>query len=85
MSRIQPAMADGRSFTNYLTACVMDSVLANRHNVYGPAYRHWLQHNAGEAVQESRKLDVCYATPCFILPYPVTPEPRFIDPIDPNS
>lgn len=85
MSVIRPAMADGRAFTSYQPACVLDSILATKHSVYGPEYRHWLQHNSDVAYNEMRRLDVCYASPCFIAPYPITPRPRMTDPEDPRS
>lgn len=85
MSVIRPAPEDGRAFTWYRSACVDDSQLAHTFNVYGPEYRHFLQNNADQVYKESRKMNVCAARPCFILPYPVTNRPRMIDPNDPQS
>lgn len=85
MSVIRPASADGRSFTSYLPSCVLDSTLAAHHQRYGPEFRHWLQNNSDVAYNESRKMDVCYASPCFVLPNPVTNSPRMMDPNDPRS
>lgn len=85
MSRIMPAPADGRAFTWWNAACVDDSALARKFNVYGPEYRHFLQNHADVVYQESRRMNVCTARPCFVLPYPVTNKPRLIDPQDPRS
>lgn len=85
MSRIRPAPEDARAFTWYSSACVDDSRLASKFDVYGPEYRHFLQNNADQVYKESRKMNVCAARPCFILPYQVTNAPRMIDPQDPQS
>jgi hypothetical protein len=83
MSRIRPAMEDSRAFTSYDAACVLDSTLAYKYSKYGPEYRSWLQHDAKTAYMEMRKLKVCSARPCFLLPYPLTNAPAMRDPQDP--
>jgi hypothetical protein len=85
MSVIRPANEDGRAFTFWETACITDSRLAAKFGVYGPEYRHFLQNNADQVYKESRKMNVCAARPCFLIPYPVTNAPRLIDPQDPQS
>lgn len=85
MSVIRPAPADGRSFTHYQASCVLDSTLASKFGVYGPQFRNFLQNNSSVAYTESRKMDVCYARPCFLMPYPVTERPRMMNPNDSGS
>lgn len=78
-------MSDGRAFTSYEPSCVHDSRLARKFGVYGPSYRQFLQHSSDKVYDESRKLNVCSAPLCFLLPYPVTARPRMMDPFDPRS
>lgn len=78
-------MEDSRALTSWDAACVTDSTLAYKYSKYGPAYRSWLQHDAKTAYMEMRKLKVCSAAPCFLLPYPVTNSPHMRDPQDPRS
>ena len=85
MSRICPAMSDGRALTSWDVACALDSTLAFKYNKYGPAYRNWLQNDAKTAYFEMRKLKVCSARPCFILPHGTSNAPRLMDPQDPRS
>lgn len=60
MSRIMPAMADGRCFTNYLASCQYDQRLQSKFQAYTePAFRSFLQNNAMTAQAETRKLHVC--------------------------
>lgn len=60
MSRIMPAMADGRCFTNYLASCQYDQRLQTKFQAYTePAFRNFLQNNALAAQTETRKLHVC--------------------------
>ena len=80
-----PAMSDARAFTTYEASCVLDSRLARKFGRYGPSYRQFLQHSAEKAYDESRKLDVCSAPLCFVLPYSVSARPRMMDPFDPRS
>lgn len=60
MSRIMPAMADGRCFTSYHAACQYDQALqAKFRQPSEPAFRAFLQANAMAAQSETRKLHVC--------------------------
>lgn len=60
MSRIMPAMADGRCFTNYLAACQYDQFLQYKfRQPTEPSFRVFLQNNAMNAQEETRKLHVC--------------------------
>ena len=85
MSVIRPASADGRAFTSYLASCVLDSTLASHHQRYGPQYRNWLQNNSSVAYNESRKMNVCFARPCYLIPNPITNSPTMINPNDPQT
>lgn len=60
MSRIMPALADGRCFTSYLASCQYDQVLRNKFVVpTDPAFRGFLQNNGLKTQEETRKLHVC--------------------------
>lgn len=60
MSRIKPALSDGRCFTSYLASCQYDQVLQNKFGqATEPAFRSFLQANAMAAQAETRKLHVC--------------------------
>lgn len=60
MSRIMPSLADGRCFTNYLASCQYDQRLQNKFGQRSePAFRRFLQANAQQAQQETRKLHIC--------------------------
>ena len=60
MSRITPALSDGRCFTNYLASCQYDQRLQTKFGQYTePAFRKFLQANAMAAQDETRKLHVC--------------------------
>lgn len=60
MSRITPALSDGRCFTNYLASCHYDQTLQTKFGQHSePAFRRFLQANAMAAQQETRKLHVC--------------------------
>lgn len=60
MSRIMPSLSDGRCFTNYLNACTYDQRLQNKFGQRSePAFRRFLQANAQQAQQETRKLHIC--------------------------
>lgn len=61
MSRISPAMADGgRCFTNFMSNCQYNALLAARFNVQvGLSYRQFLQHNSAQVMNEMRQLKVC--------------------------
>jgi hypothetical protein len=60
MSRIMPALTDGRCFTSYLASCQYDQHLqAKFGQASEPSFRQYLQANAMAAQQETRKLHVC--------------------------
>jgi hypothetical protein len=60
MSRIMPALADGRCFTNYLASCQYDQRLQTKFQTSTePEFRTYLQANAMAAQEETRKLHVC--------------------------
>jgi hypothetical protein len=59
MSRIAPALADGRAFTNYLTTNAYEDYLQKKFKQpSASAYRLYLQQHADEVLRESRKLVV---------------------------
>jgi hypothetical protein len=67
MSRIMPAMADGRCVTSYVPACAYDFYMQKKFNVMGNAkYRAFLQASAPSVYAESRKLHVCGLNPRFL-------------------
>ncbi len=60
MSRIMPALGDGRCFTTYLASCHYDQTLQNKFQQFSePAFRSYLQRNAMQVQDETRKLHVC--------------------------
>ncbi len=60
MSRIMPALSDGRCFTNYLASCQYDQAIMQKFRLPNePALREFLQNNAMLVQQETRKLHVC--------------------------
>lgn len=60
MSRIMPALADGRCFTSYLASCHYDQHLQTKfQQPTNPAFRGFLQTNGLRAQEETRKLHVC--------------------------
>lgn len=59
MSRIAPALADGRAFTSYLGNSAYNDILQKKFNITSTsAYRTYLQQHADEVLRESRKLVV---------------------------
>jgi hypothetical protein len=59
MSRIAPALADGRAFTSYLGNNAYNDFLQKKFNITSTsAYRTYLQQHADEVLRESRKLVV---------------------------
>lgn len=59
MSRIAPALADGRAFTNYMDNSAYNDFLQKKFNMpSASAYRLYLQQHADEVLRESRKLVV---------------------------
>ena len=60
MSRIMPALSDGRCMTSYLASCHYDQKLQNKFEQFTePAFRRFLQANAMQVQGETRKLHVC--------------------------
>ena len=60
MSRIQPALSDGRCFTNYKADCHVNQYLQAKFGQFTePSFRRFLQGNAMRVQDESRKLHVC--------------------------
>lgn len=80
MSRIKPALSDGRCFTSYLASCQYDGYMKDKYRVGGSdaQYRAFLQGNALVAQQETRKLSVTEcAYPFLATPAPTaTPSPQ---------
>lgn len=59
MSRIAPSLADGRSFTSYLSASQYNETLKEKFGLENEnQYRLFLQANADDALQQTRKLTV---------------------------
>lgn len=69
MSRIQPALADGRCLTSWVASCAYDQTLASRYNATTDAeYRQYLQSNALRVQQDTRKLNVWTCAYPFLTP-----------------
>lgn len=67
MSRIMPALADGRCVTSYVPACAYDFYIQDKFKIFGNAkYRAFLQNNMPQAYAETRKLHVCSLNPRFL-------------------
>ncbi len=59
MSRIAPSLADGRSFTSYLSASQYNDSLKGKFGIENESqYRLFLQANASDALEQTRKLTV---------------------------
>jgi len=57
MSRVNPAPADGRAFTNYLSAGQYNVMLQTKYGAAdNNAYRQFLQRNAEAVKRDSRAL-----------------------------
>ncbi len=64
MSRIAPALSDGRSFTNYLSAGMNEELTKRRYGIVDELqYRMFLQRNGGVIADDSRKLRVTRVKP----------------------
>lgn len=74
MSRIMPALSDGRCFTTWVASCQYDQKMQRKFNTPGDAsYRMYLQEHAMAAQDESRKLMVTEcAYPFLSTPAPTT-------------
>ena len=64
MSRIMPAMSDGRSFTNYVSSGLYNNYLeAQFKTPLDSEYRAYLQNNSREVEKKINKLTVTYVNP----------------------
>jgi len=74
MSRIMPALSDGRCFTSWAPSCEYDQILQHKYNTPSDAsYRAYLQEHALEAQDDTRKLTVvACAYPFMESPAPTT-------------
>lgn len=69
MSRIQPAMADGRCITSYLPSCAYDQTIASKYKARSDAeFRQVLQTNGLRVQDETRKLNVWQCAYPFMVP-----------------
>lgn len=63
-ARFMPALADGRTFTSYLSAGQAEDVLQRRLGVINETqYRQYLQHNSARVANEMRQLHVIGSIP----------------------
>lgn len=63
MSRIAPSLADGRSFTSYLSASQYNETLKSKFGIENEnQYRKFLQANATDALAQTRALTVVART-----------------------
>lgn len=64
MSRLMPALSDGRAFTSYMSAGQAEAALQR---TFGAAtenqYRKFLQHNSARVAEQLRRLQVTVALP----------------------
>jgi hypothetical protein len=68
-SRIQPAMADGRSFTNYVSSGLYNNNLEQKFKTPEDSqYRQFLQNNAQEVRQVTNQLTAYYVRPPTMAP-----------------
>lgn len=59
MSRIAPSLADGRSFTSYVSASQYNETMKSKLGLENEnQYRVYMQKNAKDVLRESRKLTV---------------------------
>ena len=59
MTRLMPALSDGRAFTSSLSAGQADDALQRRFGLSNETqYRRYLQHNSTRVAHELRKLHV---------------------------
>jgi hypothetical protein len=59
MSRIAPSLADGRSFTSYLSSSQYNETLKSKFGLQSESqYRQFLQSNASDALAQTRALTV---------------------------
>ena len=80
MSRIMPAMSDGRQFTNYVSSGLYNNYLeAQFKTPEDSQYREYLQKNAKAVEQKINKLTAVYVKP------PVMPKSKLRVEGDPNA
>lgn len=64
MSRLMPALSDGRAFTSYLSAGQAEDVLRRTLGVTNEnQYRSVLQHNSARVAEQLRRLQVSAVVP----------------------
>ena len=64
MSRIMPAMSDGRSFTNYVSSGIYNNYLEDKFKTPEDAqYRQFLQKNAKQVEKVTNSLTAYYVKP----------------------
>lgn len=64
MSRIAPSLADGRSFTSYVSASQYNESMKTKLGIENEnQYRVYMQTNAKDVLRESRKLTVISRKP----------------------
>jgi len=80
MSRIMPAMSDGRSFTNYVSSGLYNNYLENKFRTPEDSqYRQFLQKNAGDVEKVVNQLTAYYVRP------PAMPTSKLNVQGDPNA
>jgi hypothetical protein len=63
-SRIQPALADGRSFTNYVSSGIYNNYLEDKFKIDSDSsYRQFLQKNAKQVEKVTNSLTAYYVKP----------------------
>jgi len=63
-SRIQPALADGRSFTNYVSSGIYNNYLEDKFKINSDgSYRQFLQKNAKQVEKVTNSLTAYYVKP----------------------
>ncbi len=63
-SRINPAMSDGRSFTNYVSSGIYNNYLEDKFKINSDStYRQFLQRNAKQVEKVTNSLTAYYVRP----------------------
>ena len=64
MSRLMPALSDGRAFTSYLSAGQAEDALQRTFKTHNEnQYRAFLQHNSARVAEQLRRLQVASVVP----------------------
>jgi hypothetical protein len=89
-SRIQPAMADGRSFTNYVSSGLYNNYLEQKFKTPEDSqYRQFLQNNGREVHKVINQLTAYYVRPPVMPPtkfnVPGTPTQPLYTPVNYNQ